>query len=270
MIPLSSIKKEPKQEKEIFIDINCDIGQSFGVYRNDIELELLDYVSSVNIPCGTHAGDPVTIMNMLKLAAERNLSIGAHIGYPDIQGFGYRNMLLTEEEIEALVIYQIGALNSLAKTYNLTVTHVRPHGAMYVQAAKDYKTSLAIAKALAKYDSWMIYVGAAGENLIKAGEEANIKIAQEVLLDKRYTVEGNTDFESEDIIEREYSEKLLEAIVKNSSVINNQNGKTQVDIKTIHLSMKSEFSLELAKKAKELVKTPTPIIGTYIAENGWV
>ena len=270
MIPLSSIKKDHKQEKETIIDINCDIGQSFGIYKNDMELELLDYVSSVNIPCGTHAGDPVTIMNMLKLAAEKNLSIGAHIGYPDIQGFGYRNMILSEEEIEALVIYQIGALNSLAKIYNLAITHVRPHGAMYVQAAKDYKTSLTIAKSIAKYDSWMIYVGAAGENLLKAGGEANIRVAQEVLLDKRYTVEGNTDFDSGDVIDREYSERLLNSVIKNSAVINNRDGKTVLDVKTLHLSMKSEFSMDLAKKARELVKNPTPIAGTYVAGNGWV
>jgi len=99
MIPLSSIRKEQKQENLINIDLNCDLGQSFGVYKNDQELELLQYVSSVNISCGSHAGDPVTIMNMLKLASENNLSVGAHIGYPDIQGFGYRNMSLNEEEI---------------------------------------------------------------------------------------------------------------------------------------------------------------------------
>lgn len=270
MIPLSSIRKEQKQEKQIIIDLNCDLGQSFGVYKNDQELELLKYVSSVNISCGSHAGDPVTIMNMLKLASENNLSVGAHIGYPDIQGFGYRNMSLNEEELQALVVYQIGALNSLAKLYNLTVEYVRPHGAMYVQAAKDFKTSLGIAKSIAKYDPWLIYVGAPCQNILKAGEEANIRIVQEIQLDKKYTVDGNIDFEAGDIVDLEYSSKLLESVVKDSSVINNQEGKTKLEIKTIHLAMKSAISLDIAKKAKELIVNPIPVAGTCVAGNGWI
>ncbi len=270
MIPLSSLKKEQKQEKQISIDLNCDLGQSFGVYKNDSEIELLKYVSSVNISCGSHAGDPVTIMNTLKIAAENHVSVGAHIGYQDIQGFGYRAMNLDEEEIQALVIYQIGALSSLAKVYNISLEHVRPHGAMYVQAAKDYKISFAIAKAIAKYDPWLIYVGAPGENLLNAGEEANIRVAQEIQPDKKYTVEGNIDFESGDIANLNYSFRLLEGLLRDSTVINNQEGRTKLDFKTIHLSLKSSVSLEIAKKAKELIPNPIPMAGTYVAETGWV
>jgi UPF0271 protein len=209
-------------------------------------------------------------MNMLKLASENNLSIGAHIGFPDIQGFGYRNMNLNDEEIQALVIYQIGALSSLAKLYNLNVEHVRPHGALYVQAAKDYKTSLAIAKSIAKYDPWLIYVGAPGENLVNAGEEANIRVIQEVLPDKKYTVQGNIDFDAGDIVDLAYSTKLIESVVRDSSVINNQGGRTKLKIKTIHLAIKSEHSIEIAKKVKELISNPVPISGTYVAGSGWV
>lgn len=270
MIPSTSLRKEQKQDKQINIDLNCDLGQSFGVYKNEQELDLLEYVSSVNISCGSHAGDPVTIMNMLKLASENNLAIGAHIGYPDIQGFGYRSMNLGEEEIQALVTYQIGALISLAKLYNLTVEHVRPHGALYVQAAKDYKTSLAIAKSIAKYDPWLIYVGAPSENLLKAGEEANIRVAQEVQLDKKYTIDGSIDFDAGDIVDNNYSINLLESVVNDSSVINDQQGKTKLDVKTIHLAMKTSASLEIAQKAKELIVNPIPLAGTYVAGNGWI
>jgi UPF0271 protein len=270
MIQMSNKKDQKQQAKQVILDLNCDLGQSFGVYRNEQELELLDYVSSVNISCGSHAGDPLTIMNMLKTAADKNLAVGAHIGYPDIQGFGYRTMSLNEEEIQALVVYQIGAINSLAKLYNLTVEQVRPHGAMYVQAAKDYKSSLAIAKAIAKYDPWLIYVGAPGENLINAGVEANIRVAQEIQLDKKYSTEGNIIFEEGDVVDLDYSTKLLESIINDSSVINNQQGKTKIDVKTVHLAMKSAFSIELAQKAKELVKNPIPLAGTYVAGNGWL
>jgi len=270
MISLANFKKDQKQQKQINLDINCDLGQSFGVYKNELETELLQYASSANIACGSHAGDPVTIIKALKAAGEKNISVGAHIGYPDIQGFGYRNMNLDEEEIQALVLYQIGALSSLAKVYNINIEHVRLHGALYVQAAKDFKLSLAVAKAIAKYDPWLVYVGAPGENLIKAGEETNIRTAQEIQLDKKYTTEGTIDFEAGDIVDLAYSTKLLETLINDSAVINSQGGKTKLDFKTIHLSMKSAASLDIAKKAKELISNPIPIAGTYVAETGWV
>jgi len=264
------VQLQKKLDKKVIFDLNCDLGQSFGVYKNEQELELLDYVSSVNISCGVHAGDALTIMRMLKEASERNLAIGAHIGFPDIQGFGYRNMNLDEEEIQALVIYQIGALNSLAKLYNLAIEHVRPHGAMYVMAAKDPKFALSITKAIAKYDPWLIYVGAAGENTRNAAIEANIRVAEEVLLDKKYTMEGNINFEEGDIVDMEYSTALLDAVIKDGSVINTNQGKTKTDTKTIHLAMKSAYSLELAQKALVLCTKPTPIAGTFVAEDGWL
>lgn len=272
MIPLSNIKKreQQRQEQQIYLDINCDLGQSYGIYKNDLEFSLLPYVSSVNISCGSHAGDPVTIMNALKAASERSLAIGAHIGYPDIQGFGYRPMQLNNEELEALVVYQIGALSSLAKTYNLVVEHVRPHGALYKQAAEDVNVSTAIAKAIAKFDPWLIYVGAAGANLKQAGEEANIRVAGEIHLDKIYNPDGSIDFNSGNKTDLEYAVSQLESIIKNSSIANNQGGKTKIDANTIHLNINTEISIEIAKKAKELVPNPIPIAATLISDTGWI
>jgi len=200
MIPLSNIRKEQNQQKQIFIDLNCDIGQSYGVYKNDLEYSILPYVSSVNISCGSHAGDPVTIMNALKIAKEHNLAVGAHIGYPDIQGFGYRAMNLTDDELQAVVLYQIGALSSLAKSYNVTIEHIRPHGALYKQAASNLDVSVSIAKAIAKFDPWLILVGAAGETLEKAKEIANIRVAPEAHLDRKYNFDGMLDFDNESVV----------------------------------------------------------------------
>ena len=95
MLSINDLKKEPEKEK-IFLDVNCDLAQSFGVYKNETEFELLPYVSSVNISCGLHSGDPIIINKALKMAAEKNLAVGAHIGYPDLQGFGYREMFMTD------------------------------------------------------------------------------------------------------------------------------------------------------------------------------
>ena len=128
------------------IDFNCDLGQAYGIYKNNSEFELLDYVSSVNISCGFHAGDPVTIKEALLKAKEKNVAIGAHIGFNDIQGFGYRPVELKEDELEALVVYQIGALMSFAKAYGVSIEHVRPHGAMYKMAGEDFTFSCALAK----------------------------------------------------------------------------------------------------------------------------
>ncbi|OGI23587.1 MAG: hypothetical protein A2287_04645 [Candidatus Melainabacteria bacterium RIFOXYA12_FULL_32_12] len=270
MIPLSSIKKEQNQPKQLYIDLNCDIGQSFGVYKNDLEFSLLPYVSSVNISCGCHAGDPTTIMNALKIAKEHNLAIGAHIGYPDIQGFGYRSMKLSDEELQAVVLYQIGALSSLAKSYNLVIEHIRPHGALYKDAASNLDISVSIAKAIAKFDPWLIYVGAAGENLNKAGEAADIRVAPEVYLDRKYNFAGTIDFEVDNVVDIQYSISQLESLIKDSTLKNNQNGKTRVNFKTIHLNMKSEISIEIAKKAKQLISHPVPVAAALIGNNGWL
>ena len=171
---------ERKQVKNI--DFNCDLAQSFGVYKNSSEFGLLDYVSSVNISCGFHAGDPLTIKNALLTAKERNVVVGAHIGFDDIQGFGYRTMDLDEDEIEALVIYQVGVLMSFAKSFNMEIEHVRPHGAMYKQAAEDFTFASAIAKAVKKCSQWLVYYGAAGDVTSKVGEYVNLPIAQEIHL----------------------------------------------------------------------------------------
>ena len=152
---------ERKQIKNI--DFNCDLAQSFGVYRNNSEYNLLDYVSSVNISCGFHAGDPATIKEAILAAKEKNIVVGAHIGFDDIQGFGYRPMDLDEDEIDALVMYQVGALMSFAKAYGLEIEHVRPHGAMYKMAAEDFTFASAVANAIKKCSNWLVYYGAYGD-----------------------------------------------------------------------------------------------------------
>ena len=145
------------------IDFNCDLAQAYGVYKNTQEYELLDYVSSVNISCGFHAGDPVTIKDALLKAKEKNLAIGAHIGFNDIQGFGYRPVELKEDELEALVVYQVGAIMSFAKAYGLSIEHVRPHGAMYKACGEDFTFSTAVAKAIKKCSDWLVFYAPMGD-----------------------------------------------------------------------------------------------------------
>jgi UPF0271 protein len=270
MISLSNFKKDQNQQKQTFIDLNCDIAQSYGVYKNDLEYGILPHVSSVNISCGSHAGDPVTIMNAIKIAKEHNLAVGAHIGYPDIQGFGYRAMNLNDDELQAIVLYQIGALNSLAKAYNVQIEHVRPHGALYRLMAQNLDVSVSIAKAIAKFDPWIILVGAAGDILNKTAEITNIRIAPEIHIDKKYNVDGTFDFDNESPVNQGFAAEQLELIIRESCVKNIQDGKTKINFKTIHMNVKSEFSVQIAKRAKELIGQPVPIQATLVSNTGWV
>ena len=258
---------ERKQVKNI--DFNCDLAQSFGVYKNSSEFGLLDYVSSVNISCGFHAGDPLTIKNALLAAKERNVVVGAHIGFDDIQGFGYRTMDLDEDEIEALVIYQVGALMSFVKSFNMEIEHVRPHGAMYKQAAEDFTFASAIAKAVKKCSQWLVYYGAAGDVTSKVGEYVNLPIAQEIHLEKVYNVDGSVDFSLKDNDNAFENIGRLKSILNFSQVQNREGGKTFVNVDTIHFSSKLPNVMEIAKEANKII-TPVPVNYKNACASGWV
>ena len=251
------------------IDFNCDLAQSFGIYKNNCEFELLDYVSSVNVSCGFHAGDPMTIKNALLQAKEKNVVVGAHIGFDDIQGFGYRPMELSEDEIEALVIYQVGALMSFAKTLKLEIEHVRPHGAMYKMAAEDFNFSCSIAKAVKKCSQWLVYYGASGDVTAKVGEYVNIPIAQEVYLEKMYNTDGTINSIARDSENTDMEIQRLKTLLSYSQVSNIEGGKTVVDADTIHFSSRLSNSVELIKRARQII-TPVPVNYKNAYASGWV
>lgn len=258
---------ERKQIKDI--DFNCDLAQSYGVYKNNNESDLLNYVSSVNIACGFHAGDPSSIKEALLLAKEKNVVIGAHIGYDDIQGFGYRQMDMDADELEALVMYQVGALMTFAKAYNMEIEHVRPHGAMYRKAAEDIETSRTIARAIKKCSKWLVYYGAFGENLAQIAQEENIQIAHEIHLEKIYDEKGNIDFNARDLENTEISIQRLKNLLQNSQVSNNIGGKTIVEADSIHFSNKLSNAQELLTRAREII-TPLPYNFKNAQKSGWV
>lgn len=250
------------------IDFNCDLAQSFGVYKNDSEFDLLDYVSSVNISTGFHAGDPITIKNALLKAKDKNVVIGAHIGFNDIQGFGSRMMNLSEEETEAIVIYQVGALMSFAKAFGLEVEQVRPHGAMYKLASENFTFACSIAKAVKKCSQWLTYVGAAGDITAKVGEFTKLPIAQEIKLDKVYNANGTLDYTAGTITNFDSLYKRLQKYLMTSQIDNNLNGFSVIEANTIHFSS-DDNSLELIKKANEII-TPKPVNYNNVEPSGWV
>lgn len=258
----SSVSKEVK--KVTSIDFNCDLAQSFGVYKNDKEFELLDYVSSVNIATGFHAGDPIVIKEALLKAKEKNVVIGAHIGFSDIQGFGMRPVQLTEEETEALVIYQVGALMSFAKAFGLEVEYVKPHGAMYQMASENFTFSCAIAKAIKKCSQWLTFVGASGDITTKVGDYIKLPIAKEINLNRVYNTDGTIDFKSGEITDPELLKRRLQRYLQYSQIDNIAKGTNYIDAHTMHFN-----SLDLIKRASELI-TPKPFNYSKVESSGWV
>lgn len=264
------IMQEVLERKQIKnIDFNIDLAQSFGIYKNSSEFSLLDYASSVNISCGFHAGDPMTIKNALLKAKEKNVVVGAHIGFDDIQGFGYRPMELSEDETEALVIYQVGALMSFAKTFKMEIEHVRPHGAMYKMAAEDFQFASKIAKAVKKCSQWLVYYGAFGDITASVGEDLNIQVAHEVHLEKNYNTDGTIDFTKKDNENIFASINRLKTLLSSSQIDNTSGGKTTVIADTIHFTNKIANASALIKQSKDII-TPVPVNYKNACLSGWV
>ena len=251
------------------IDFNCDLAQAYGIYKNTQEYELLDYVSSVNVSCGFHAGDPMSIKEAMLKAKEKNVAIGAHIGFNDIQGFGYRPVELKEEELEALVVYQVGAIMSFAKAYGLSIEHVRPHGAMYKMCGEDFIFSSTIAKAIKKCSDWLIYYAPAGDVTEKVGDYVNIQVAPEISLEKTYNSDLTVDYSIQDNTSNYELIKRFQHLLHTSQIRNNLEGLSFVNVKTIHFSNKYKNSLELIKQAKNLI-TPAPVNYINAKSSGWV
>ena len=183
-------KQTEKELRKMKIDINCDMGESFGAYKLGQDEEVIKYITSANIACGYHAGDPLVMEQTVSMAKNHGVSVGAHPGFPDLMGFGRRNMDATLPEIKGYVIYQIGALQAFAKAQGLRVEHVKPHGALYTMAVEDEKISEAIVEAIANVDKDLIFVALAGSKMTKIGERIGLRVAYEAFADRAYTPEG--------------------------------------------------------------------------------
>lgn len=173
------------------VDLNCDLGESFGPYKIGMDEEILKFITSANIACGFHAGDPAVMRKTVKLALENGASIGAHPGLPDLVGFGRRNISVSPQDVYDMVVYQVGALSAFVKAEGGKMQHVKPHGALYNMVAKDQGLSQAVANAIYKVDSELILFGLSGSQLIKAGEDAGLRTASEVFSDRTYQKDGS-------------------------------------------------------------------------------
>jgi UPF0271 protein len=172
------------------IDLNCDMGESFGAWRMGSDSALMDYVSSVNIACGFHAGDASIIRKTVETAIEKRVKIGAHPSFPDLQGFGRREMIMSAREIFDIVLYQISAVKGICEAFGARLNHVKPHGALYNQAARDAETAVAIAEAVRRADENLIFYGLSGSLLITEAETLGLKTASEAFADRTYQADG--------------------------------------------------------------------------------
>ncbi|MCK9817644.1 LamB/YcsF family protein [Pseudomonas sp. MAFF 302046] len=172
------------------IDLNSDLGESFGAWSMGDDAAMLDVVTSANVACGFHAGDPAGILRTLKAAVAKNVTIGAHVAYPDKVGFGRRNMDVASDELTADVIYQIGALQSLAKAAGTSVRYVKPHGALYNTIAHDRRQALAVIEAIRAIDPTLVLVALAGSELIELARNEGLQCVAEAFADRAYTPQG--------------------------------------------------------------------------------
>ncbi|VVN10855.1 hypothetical protein PS634_03807 [Pseudomonas fluorescens] len=172
------------------IDLNSDLGESFGAWSMGDDAAILEVVSSANVACGFHAGDPAGILRTLEAAAARDVAVGAHVAYPDLVGFGRRNMDVPAEQLTADVIYQIGALQGLARSAGTTVTYVKPHGALYNTIAGDPVQAAAVIQAILRIDPQLKLVCLANSKLLGWARDAGLSCVSETFADRAYTAQG--------------------------------------------------------------------------------
>ena len=251
------------------VDFNCDLAQSYGIFENETEAKVLKYMSSAAISCGFHCADPIKIKHAFELCREYNVAVGTNVSFPDIQGFGNRQMNLGKEEIEAIIIYQLGAIQSFARTCNTEIEFVRPHGAMWEMASKDLEFSKNVAEAIKKVSEWLVYYGAAGETLKEVEAETNLRTAGELILTQNYNKDLSFDNNCTYIFSTEKALNRLRKLLSTSEMSTSEREYIKVEFDTIHFLTTKENSVELAKGAHSIV-TPKPVNYNKVVASGWV
>jgi UPF0271 protein len=232
-------------------DLNCDMGEGYGAWSMGSDAAIMPFVSSVNVACGFHAGDPATMKRTVKLALQHNVHIGAHPGLPDLQGFGRREMSVTAEEAYDMVVYQIGALNAFVKSEGGVLHHVKPHGALYNMAAVNSGLSDAIAEGIYKVDPALTLYGLSGSELIRSGKKIGLQVANEVFADRTYQQSGTlTPRRDPNALITSHGEALAQVLkmVKEGKVNTQQGTEVEIQADTICLHGDGASPLEFAQQ----------------------
>jgi 5-oxoprolinase (ATP-hydrolysing) subunit A len=236
------------------VNLNADIGESFGKFRVGQDDDLMRIIASANIACGMHAGDPTVMHNTTLLAHANGVSVGAHPGYNDLWGFGRRELKMPLSDIEHLVAYQIGALAGIAKANGLSVTHVKPHGQLHNMAIVDFDIALAIAKAVRAVDRDLIFVGLNGSELERAAQKAELRFAKEAFADRRYEDDGNlTSRREPDAVIHDTDEAVLQVVtMMTEGVVVARSGKrVPIEVHSICVHGDETTAVPLARAVRE-------------------
>ncbi len=252
------------------IDLNCDMGESFGPWRMGNDAELMRYVSSANIACGFHAGDAGTMRETVELALGSGVEIGAHPGFPDLQGFGRRSMSLSPQEVFDVVLYQVSALKGICEASGGRLHHVKPHGALYNQAARDPETASAVAAAIKSLDPRLILYGLSGSSLISEAKKAGLKTASEVFADRRYENDGSlTPRSGTNAVITETSEAAAQALglVLEAAVTAVDGSRVAVDAETICIHGDGENAVSFARAVRDELGARAIAIAAPVHDN---
>ncbi len=239
------------------IDLNCDLGESYGAFRVGIDEEIMKYITSANIACGFHGGDPTTMHRTVNLCIDNNVVIGAHPGLPDLLGFGRREIAITPEEAYDMVLYQIGALSAFVKSEGGELKHVKPHGALYHMTVDDQVMAQAVAEAIFRVDPKLIVYGLSKSKLIEAGKSLGLHCANEAFADRTYSEEGFLTLRNMPkavIVDIDEAVSQAISIVKYQKVSSISGTEVGVIADTLCLHGDGPHALAFAKKISERFK----------------
>ncbi len=241
------------------IDINCDMGESFGRYELGSDAQVMPWITSANIACGLHAGDPLVMEQTVALAAQRQVAVGAHPGYPDLQGFGRRVLEMNPAEVEVMILYQLGALSAFCRASRVELVHVKPHGALYNQAAKDRALADGVARGVARFSRDLILVGLAGSQLVAAGQSAGLRVANEGFPDRAYHPDGSLRSRREaGAVLESAAEVCAQALnlARNGILA----GATRVGVDTLCIHGDGAHAVQFAQAVRETLETAGVVV----------
>jgi len=238
------------------IDLNCDMGESFGVYKLGLDEQVMEHISSANIACGFHAGDPQIMDYTIKLAKKHGVGIGAHPGFNDLPGFGRRKIEVPPQELENELIYQIGAVEGFCRANDVKMSHVKAHGALSNIASIDEELALAIARAIKAFDPGLIFVAITGTALEKAGKKENLRIAREAFADRAYNPDGTLVSRKEEGSVLHDPDQVAERVYKmatEGTVITKTGEEIAINPDTICVHGDNPEAVKLVAKIKEVL-----------------
>ncbi|MFJ7881993.1 LamB/YcsF family protein [Pseudomonas sp. NPDC096917] len=251
------------------IDINSDLGESFGAWNMGDDAAMLDIVTSANVACGFHAGDPAGILRTLKAAAAKNVMIGAHVSYPDKVGFGRRNMDVASDELTADVIYQIGSLQALAKAAGTSVRYVKPHGALYNTIAHDRRQAMAVIEAIRAIDPTLVLVALAGSPLIELARSEGLQCVAEAFADRAYTPQGTLVSRREPgavLHDPELVAQRMLRLVQSGSIEAIDGSLVRIEADSICVHGDSPAAVEMARELRRVLEQANTSLQPFVGE----